>query len=436
MEKELFDLMKKRSKRDISLFLMPAHHGNFPYDLSELNLSIDFTEDLETDNLYEKNDLLKRVHERIARVFGAKYSTTCVNGSSGALISAIYAATNPGDKILLSRNSHISVYRAAEICRLETRYVECEFLDGVNFRVDAKKVIESISKIKPKVFTMPNPTYFGTASDIKKIIDIAKKEGVITIIDEAHGAHFRFSEHLPESAIDCGADIVVHSTHKTLLGLTQTSLLHLASDFSVEKIEDAIRKFHTTSPSYLFMLGNELSAAYMEEYGKKRLEEMFYYISDFKKELSKYAMLFMADNMDFLKIPIKKFGVTSHDLMHHFYKNDIFCEMEDGNYVLLMASLFNKNIDFERVLDVVKQIPDGDDFIFPKEVHYSIPKKSVEIFETKNKSVISIPKKDAVGRISAEYIYPYPPGIPVIVPGEIIEEEHLIYLRDIINCLV
>ena len=268
MKTPVFDALKKLKEEDSVFFHMPGHKGkNTLVNWGELIPEVDTTETIGMDNLLDPRGIINESQELAAKVFGAKSTHYGVNGSTGSIYIALATITKPGDKILVQRNCHKAVYNAMILNRLNPVYIYPNYNEKhhVMTGIDPEDVDEALSKDKDiKAVVLTYPTYYGVCSDLESIANIVHKHNRILMVDEAHGPHMTFSDSLPKSALACGADIVIHSTHKTLPSFTQTSMIHVGSDrIDVNKLRDRFQLYTTTSPSYLFIASNEIATAYM-----------------------------------------------------------------------------------------------------------------------------------------------------------------------------
>lgn len=432
MKRELYESLRANIKRDSVKFLMPGHKHRLDQVIS-LDPSFDFTESFGTDNLNDPQDLIKRSQMRCANIFGSKASFYTVNGSSGGLIASIFYATSPGDDILVARNCHISVIRACIINRLKVHYIQTNFDQGLDKNILVGEFEDQVKKIQPKAIVITHPNYFGFPVDIEKIVDISKNYQSTLIVDEAHGGHLHFSDDLPMSAVDAGADIVIQSVHKMLTGLNQSAYVHVASDqVDIDRLFRAITTFQTTSPSYLIIASSEAAAAFMQVEGRRRLAENIAWAKKFTDDLKQIEELRVLDyeNRDPLKIVFNIRGIDGESLHKKLYEDyNIEAEMNDGVNVLLLATLMNEEEDYAKALAAVKDLArDAGGEFRSKENYFIIPKKIMEPYQAYACKRIEIDARQAVGRVSADFIGPYPPGIPVLVPGEQVEDGLLKYI--------
>ncbi|MDO5136501.1 MAG: aminotransferase class I/II-fold pyridoxal phosphate-dependent enzyme, partial [Eubacteriales bacterium] len=255
--KKLYKELEKYGKSDFYPFHMPGHKRNPSCVDGEFLFERDITEISGFDDLHHPEGLLRDSMERLSDLYGTKESFFCVNGSTGALLSAISAGIQKGGRFLVARNCHKSVYHAIYLRDLSPIYLypQTDPDLGINGGISPSHVEKCLEENKGiQGIMITSPTYDGVVSDIEAIAKLAHKYGIPLIVDEAHGPHFRFSPYFPTSAVDLGADVVVQSFHKTLPSLTQTAVLHLCSDrVDREKIKRFLGMYQTSSPSYLLM---------------------------------------------------------------------------------------------------------------------------------------------------------------------------------------
>lgn len=444
-----------RSEVDTN-FHMPGHKGkNGILDEIGNNLGFyDITETIGTDNLHYPTGFIKDAMEFIAKSYGARKSYMVVNGTSCGIISAITGCTNPGDKILVQRDCHKSVYNACILGDLKLDYLYPEFnkKHGLNFSISLEKLEQMlIDAPEIKMVVLTYPTFYGICFDIEKAAEIVHKYGKLLMIDEAHGCHLNFSEKLPPAAEKSGADIVAQSSHKTLPCMTQGSILHICSDrVDVNNIETMLRMLQTTSPSYVLMASIENSVHWMNKYGEERLNRN---IDVFKRktlELRNMGINVLED--DFLisegcydfdptraVISMSDIGIPGTELQEILrYKYKIQMEFADLMYTVGYITATDEPEDIERLFDAVKEIyleksqsKDKRELVqiepFPNQVHAMKMRKA---FYAQNKLV---ELDDSIGKTAAEFIIPYPPGIPLVCPGEIIIEKTIEYVQTMLD---
>ncbi len=438
MPSPIVDKLKKRSSENRTAFHMPGHKGKnefLPFDL----FSFDITETDGFDNLHNPSGIIAESRKLCAETFGADVSFYLVNGSTSGIMAAVCALCKDGDKILVGRNCHKSVYSGIILAGAEPVYITPEktFFDtfGVVSKEDIKRALSENTDIKAAIFT--SPSYEGFCMDVKGAADILHKKNIPLIIDEAHGAHFGFSREFPESALSLGADIAVQSIHKTLPALTQCSLLHLKKGIvDIKKVEETVSMFTSTSPSYIFMASIDNCQNLLSEKHNVLFKEYADNLKRFyenTKKLKKLKILLKAEGLEEISAYDMDFGKIIclvenkninyvEKILKKYYNIDV--EMKGTNHILFMTSVCDDRKNFEllekALFDIDKNIdpPFSKENItvnpFPSPVCSMTPK---EAFGAERKKVSF---KDSIGLVCAEYVIPYPPGIPLLVPGEVI----------------
>ena len=435
----LFDKLKDYGKSGVYPFHMPGHkrqsiNGDLPYE-------IDLTEIDGFDNLHNPQGCIKAVEDKAQLLYNAKRAYMLVNGATCGIMSAIGALTSRGDRVLIARNCHISVYRAVKLFSLKPEYILPEYAEenGVKLPVFGSispKLIEDKLTQNPDIslVVLTSPTYEGVVSDIKSISEICKKHDARLFVDEAHGAHFPFNKAFPESAVNCGADISVVSLHKTLPSLTQTALL-LTNDTDYDSaLREQLAIFQTSSPSYVLMSSVESCLDYISE-NSSEFESYIKRLSEFEKSakaLNNLKLLFREDNnvyaYDRGKLVISTIGTSiSGTQLAETLRNDykIETEMSAEDYIIAMTSVCDTDEGFERLISALKTIDskikkseNTKEYIKPL-----LPQKTIEPFECTDKIGKVLDITDCNGKISLEDVFAYPPGIPLIVSGEIVTDD-------------
>ncbi len=388
---------------------------------SELPYQWDVTEVEGTDDLHDPHGILSEMQSRAASLWGAEQSFVLVNGSTGGILSAV-RATGDG-AVLMGRNCHKSVYNAVSLCRREAFYllpVEGEILPA-----HVEKALTDNENITTLVIT--SPTYEGVVSDVKSISEICRARGVTLIVDEAHGAHLGFA--FGESAVTLGADIVIQSLHKTLPALTQTAILHCKKAFAPAIArENAV--FESSSPSYILMASADECFAFLaSEAGKKAMEDYKNNLLALRSKLKenlKHFRLLETPRYDIGKLVILTRGTdrTGKDLadaLRRDYK--IETEMALPHSLTAMTSVCDGKEELNAFTDAIltldKQASLTASCSLPPP---SLPKKVCEPFALRGKEGAPCPMENAMGKVSLSYLWAYPPGIPLLVPGERVDE--------------
>ena len=432
--KSLKDKLKEYSKSDIYPMHMPGHKRNAGL-FSDVE-NIDVTEVEGLDNLHDPEGIIKESMDQVSSFLGTDKTYFLVNGSTAGVLSAIQSATDIGDEIIIGRNSHKSVYNAVEIRNLKPvcLYPESTGLfDGGYNKEELEKLLEETSA---KTVVITSPTYEGVVSDIKGLAEVAHKNGAILIVDSAHGAHFCL-DGFPNPAYKEGADIVIESIHKTLPALTQTAVMHVMGDrVDREKLERTLATYQTSSPSYVFMTSIDECFNIVEKEGNKRAEELLKTLEKLRFDVNNTRKIFIPGeelvghnevydyDLGKLVIDLSKTNITGVELakiLREKYKFET--EMANNKYVIAMTSIsddLEKVKAFgEAVVEIAGELEVADEEISSERI---VNEVKFSPYEAMNKDFEEVALKDAKGRIAGDYIYKYPPGIPLIVPGEVVSD--------------
>lgn len=457
----LLEKLEAYGKSDFYPFHMPGHkrreipfssEGSFPNPYA-----IDITEIDGFDNLHHAEGILKKSMEQAAKIYGAEKTYYLVNGSTCGILSAVCGITENGGKILMARNCHKSAYHALILNRLSVEYVYPDFLEsfGINGGIRAEDVKHFLSEHEVQAVLVVSPTYEGVVSDIQSIAEVSHSFGVPLIVDEAHGAHFSFGDgsgKFPESALKKGADVVIQSLHKTLPSFTQTAILHVQGNLvDRRKIERYLGIFQSSSPSYIFMAGLEQCLRYMETDGRQEMTRYGKRMEKFYEDIQPLRILKVLGrkiisepsvyDWDMSKIVISTMGTGgfSGEALGQLLRKKYHLEMEmcAPDYVVAMTSLMDTEEGLERLSKALLEID--------RELTGSrlsrLSGASAGVFQSRNTLPQTISKmiiaealetqgrplklSESVGMISKEFVYLYPPGIPLLAPGELITENIL-----------
>ncbi|MDD6201442.1 MAG: aminotransferase class I/II-fold pyridoxal phosphate-dependent enzyme [Lachnospiraceae bacterium] len=434
MSELINDLIELKQSEEYP-FHMPGHKRNMPESYLRQAYNIDITEIEGYDNLYEADGILKEAQEYAANVFGADKTKFLVNGSTVGILSAIAGCVTKGDHVLMARNCHKAVYHAVELWELHPVYLfpplmeEWDIAGGICPQ-EVETKLGQFPDIKAVIIT--SPTYEGIPSDIEKIARIVHKKGIPLIVDEAHGAHFSFHPRFPQSAIYKGADVVVQSLHKTLPSFTQTALLHLRKGIvSFSEIEKYLSYYQTSSPSYLFMAGMDECIHLLHDKGSTLWDDFFIIRDEFYENTSKMKHIRIyptktGEDPCKIIISVKGSNITGRELQKILLeKYHIQMEMASKTYVLAIATMNDTREGFKRLAKALKQIDcelTASNFL-PECVTIKDTNAFCKISEVRAMHKEKILLKDAMKRVAADYVNVYPPGIPILAPGEIITEE-------------
>ncbi|MFV9568610.1 aminotransferase class I/II-fold pyridoxal phosphate-dependent enzyme [Thermoanaerobacter mathranii] len=455
MTAPLYEALMDYVKKQIIPFHMPGHKQGriFPEEYLVNLTKIDLTEVPGLDNLHNPEGPILEAQKLAARAFGAKESFFLVNGTTSGIYAAMYAVLDPDDKVLIMRNSHKSVYNGLVLTGAVPFYInpEIDYESGIPMGVNIDKLEECLKKnesIKAVVITYPN--YYGFCSDIEKISDIVHKYHKILIVDEAHGAHFPFSGNLPLSSLQVGADIVVQSIHKTLSSFTQSSILHLNSNrVDTNRLKYFLSLFQSTSPSYLLMSSLDLARDYMEKEGKNRLEKAIILADYARHEINTLGgvrclgeeILGSFGIVDFdktkLTISVKNLGITGPEAEGFLRENfNIQVEMADTFNILAMITLADNKEEVELLikgLANMKNLKKDKKLEVEIEDYPDVPEMVLKPAEAIRQKTKWVSLEDAEGSICADFIIPYPPGVPLVCPGERIKKDMVKYINVLYN---
>ena len=448
---ELFRELNEYKKKDIYPFHMPGHKRNSKYREWKLPFDRDITEITGFDNLHHATGILRESQERLSGLYGTRKSFYSVNGSTGAVLAAVSAALPAKGVLLMGRNCHRSVYHAACLRNLRTIYLypgednERSGRPDMSVRPEqVKRAFEKEPEIGAVVIT--SPAYDGVVSDIASIARVCHEHKAVLIVDEAHGAHLRFSDCFPSSAVDLGADLVIHSLHKTLPAMTQTAALHVCTDLvDPDLVRHYLEVYMTSSPSYILMESLDRCVKYLEQDGEKEFVRYTGLLKDFRNRLSGLQSLRLwrgegCYDYDISKLVIctDQSGLSGFALSQILLeKYGIALEMESAGEILALTSVGDTEEGFARLGRALQETdPAGKrESASGKRPGYSSgiyppnrPGQCMTMYSASEAELERVPLVESAGRISGEFVYLYPPGAPLVVPGEYIDGE---LVRDI-----
>ncbi len=438
----LYDKLKEYSQSGIYPFHMPGHKRIDITNESIIPYNIDLTEIDGFDNLHNSQEIIKTVQDKAKKLYSVKNAFMLINGATGGILAAIRSITDYGDKILIARNCHKSVYNAIELCGLDAQYImpESDSRYGIFGSINPEDIKNALNKHKDiKAIVLTSPTYEGVVSDIKSISKLCRQYNVKLFVDEAHGAHFPFSDIFPQEAVACGADASVVSLHKTLPSLTQTALLLTNDNIIAKKTAENLSVFESSSPSYILMSSIDKCLDFIES-NKSAFEVYKENLTSFLASCKKLEKLEIIFGNIFFAFDISKIVISTAntningkqlaDILRNKFK--IETEMAYTNYVIAMTSVCDTKQGFELLKDALFAIDSQCNFKEPDNIgRNNIPlllQKAFNSCEKHSHKATEIPFRASIGKISLEYVWAYPPGIPVIVPGEIISEEIIDYI--------
>ena len=465
-EELLINRLAAYARSDMYPFHMPGHKRRTGPEDSFMNscvdsftnpFAVDITEIEGFDNLHHPEGILRDSMKWAADVYGADQTYYMINGSTGGILAAVCGSVPRGGRILVSRNCHKSVYHGLCLNQLKTSYVYPQEIEGLGIQggITAEDVDRMLNRyMDTQAVLIVCPTYDGIVSDIEAIARIVHRAGLPLIVDEAHGAHFRYDAMFPVSALDLGADVVIQSVHKTLPSLTQTALLHIKCNrpdggcyADRERIDRYIHMVQSSSPSYVLMASIENSIYQMEQtdmapYGKQ--------LHKLRRRLGQMRHLRLADtgligqagirDLDISKIVVSTRGTCLYpaedgltgftgaqldDILRREYHLEM--EMCGADYVTAITTVMDSGEGLERLGDALTRIdsqltdagykPDGRSGD-QKSVYSMRCDTAMSMGEAMEEKMASVGLEDSAGCISGEFVYIYPPGIPIVAPGE------------------
>ena len=442
----IYDKLKELSESDYYGFHMPGHKRHKDFAGIKLPFGIDITEIEGFDDLHHPKDLILDGQNRASKVYGSDSSYYVVNGSTTGLLSAVLGCTKKGDRILIARNCHKSVYHGIYMNELRPVYVYPSFdkdteLNGEIKSTDIENILDKYDDIKAVVVT--SPTYDGVISDIKKIAEVAHNKNIPLIVDEAHGAHFGFHPYFPASANSLGADVVINSLHKTLPALTMCGLIHINGNLvNKKKIEKYLHIIQTSSPSYILMASIDSCIRFLENDKDKYFNEYVSLLENTRNKLKKLENLKLIETENFDKskilISVKNTNLSGNELSDILLeKYHLQMEMAAGTYILAMTSVADTKEGMDRLVKALMEIDSivteekkSFDFNLPVlDQVYTVSDIEEKIVQDELQTEI-LEFEKCVDKVSADYAYVYPPGIPIIVPGERISKGASMLLKE------
>ena len=452
----IYEALERLRKMRVVPFDVPGHkrgRGNpeLARLLGEKCMSMDVNSMKPLDNLCHPVSVIRQAEELAAEAFGAAHAFLMVGGTTSAVQAMVLSVAKRGEKIILPRNVHRSVIGAMVLCGAVPVYVNPQCNDRLGIPLgmtveDVKKAIEE--NPDAKAVLVNNPTYFGICSDIKTIVKMAHDHGMYCLADEAHGTHFYFSDQLPVSAMEAGADMAAVSMHKSGGSLTQSSLLLLGPNMSEGYVRQIINLTQTTSGSYLLLSSLDISRRNLALRGKETFEKVRSYAKYARAEINDiggyYAFCRELINgnsvydFDVTKLAVHTLdvglaGIEVYDLLRDEY--DIQIEFGDFGNFLAYLSIGDRKQDIERLVSALAEISRrfGKEKVNLMTQEYVDPQVAVSPQDAFYADKEKVELKDAPGRISGEFVMCYPPGIPILAPGERVTQEireHIEYARE------
>lgn len=447
----IYEALEKFRKKRVVPFDVPGHkRGRGNPELVELLgekcVGLDVNSMKPLDNLCHPVSVIREAEELAADAFMAEHAFLMIGGTTSAVQSMILSVCKAGDKIILPRNVHKSVINALVICGAVPVYVEPQVNDRIGIALAMEiEPLERTIKANPDAVAVlvNNPTYYGICSDLKGIVELAHSHGIQVLADEAHGTHLYFGENLPLSAMAAGADYAAVSMHKSGGSLTQSSLLLTNNGVNADYVRQIINLTQTTSASYLLLSSLDISrrnlalrgkesfakVIRMAEYARSEINAIGGYYA-YSKELVNGSSIFDYD-VTKLSIHTQGIGLTGievYDLLRDEY--DIQIEFGDIGNILAYISIGDRNRDIERLVGALADIKrlyerDGSDLVTGEYIKPQVEMSPQKAFYSKK---ISLPIEETEGAVCGEFVMCYPPGIPILAPGEKISRQIIDYI--------
>lgn len=447
----IYESLLENAESGIYPMHMPGHKRNEKFLKMVNPYTIDITEVDGFDDLHAPEEIILEAMEKGKNLYKSHQCFLLVNGSTCGILSAICACVPKGGRLIAARNCHKSVYNAIALTECESVFMmpETDPQNGICYGITAAQVEKALlENPDASAVIITSPTYEGVVSDIEKISEVTRKYCVPLIIDEAHGAHFGFSPLFPESAVSKGADIVIQSLHKTLPSFTQSAVLHICTEFGGKfPVQRYLSIFQSSSPSYILMAGIDRCFDILQNDGAKLFELYENRLKKFYSSMEKLKVIkilpeeypkgFIRD-MGKIVIDISSSSLTGGEFSQLLLKKyKIQLEMASSCYAIAMTSICDTDEGFERLKEALIEI---DSLLSKSENtrHFSpLPEKTetvIKISEALSASSRDIPISEADGKISGEFIYAYPPGIPIIAPGERFTHKVLRSIDELLSC--
>lgn len=449
----LIDMLKNFGEVSPGYFCIPSHHRGSGADLrfkelvGDSMLNYDLTETPLTDDLHEAEGPIKEAEVLAAEAFGADKTFFLVNGTTCGNEAMIIASVKEGEKILVAENCHKSVLMGIIISGAVPVFIRPSISNA--YRTFASIAPESVEMAfaqnsDAKALIITSPTYHGICSDIEKISKICRRYNALLLVDEAHGSHFAFNDRLPKSALSSGADMSAQSIHKTGGSMTQSSMLHVkGSNELIASASSALKIVQSTSPSYILMASIDGARHSMAVNGKLITDKMIDTADFIRKEINSINGAFCCTSdryvfdYDCSRLVFGVNGLSGFELSDILFKESGICtEMCDGYNVVAVIGPGDSKDDALRLVNAIKSAAakySGEPLGFDFNSSPSLPPMEITPRKAYFSDTERIPFEKSAGRISAEMIAPYPPGIPVIYPGQIMTPEIYEFISDALS---
>jgi arginine decarboxylase len=451
----LFSALVKHAQRNPVQFHIPGHkkglgmNEEFRKFIGDNALSIDLINIAPLDDLHRPAGAIRDAQHLAAEAFGADHTYFSVQGTSGAIMTMIMSVLEEGDKIIIPRNVHKSVMSAIIFAGAKPIFISPTMDEnlGIAHGITTKSVRRAL-ELHPdaKAVLVINPTYFGVVADLKEVVDIVHSYGIPVLVDEAHGVHVHFHDALPLSAMQAGADMAATSVHKLGGSLTQSSVLNVKEGLvNPKRVQSIISMLTTTSTSYLLLASLDTARKHLALHGREMAEQSIELAQYTRKKINDIVGLYcfgediLGTEATYgydptkLTIHIRKLGLTGYDVENWLRDEyNIEVELSDMYNILCIITAGDSRKEADLLIEALKRLAeenynqrDADDVLIklPEIPHLSLSPRDAFYADTE-----VIPLRKAAGRIIAEFIMVYPPGIPILLPGEVVSQENINYI--------
>ncbi len=426
MNTPIYDYLNNLIDDDISRLYMPGHKGNHPYDYIRDMSKYDITEMTGADSLYEPDGIILQSEENTAALYGAGHTSFSAGGSTLCIQTMLSLVASPKDTVIVARNAHMAFINACALLEITPYWVKPNYNDnfGVSGEVTVKS-IENAIKAMPnaKAVYITSPDYLGCMSDVLSIAKVCKKYNKPLVVDNAHGAHLKFTQ-TDCHPITLGATICCDSAHKTLPVFTGGAYLHVSNDSKITKheVKTKMSLFGSTSPSYLILMSLDLNNKYLFESAKADFAKLQDTVKQLYEIAHEKGFEPISPNRDLTKLTLDayKVGMTGEELAVHLREHKVECEYASTRHVVLMLSPQNSKLDIDRIKSAIAKITKKEPIV-NKDISFELPQAIMSVRQAvfSKKELISI--DNAVGKVSAETKIKCPPGVPIIIAGEVID---------------
>ncbi|MFZ0443468.1 MAG: aminotransferase class I/II-fold pyridoxal phosphate-dependent enzyme [Bacillus sp. (in: firmicutes)] len=452
----LFSGLVQHSKKNPIQFHIPGHKKGkgiapeFREFIGDNALSIDLINIGPLDDLHQPKGIIKEAQDLAAEAFGADHTFFSVQGTSGAIMAMIMSVCGPGDKIIVPRNVHKSVMSAIVFSGAIPIFIHPEIDEhlGISHGITTDSLIRALEEYPDaKAVLVINPTYFGISADLKSIVEIAHSYDIPVLVDEAHGVHIHFHDDLPLSAMQAGADMAATSVHKLGGSMTQSSILNVKGNrVSYKRVQSVLSMLTTTSTSYLLLASLDVSRKELAISGRELLDRTIQLANSIRKRINELDHIYCVGDeilekdaaFDYdptkLIISVKDLGLSGFDVEMWLRENyNIEVEMSDLYNILCLITPGDSEEETNILVSALEALCKERALLAAK-INTQVLLPEIPILAVSPRDAFYsetelVPFDDSEGRIIAEFIMVYPPGIPIFIPGEIISEENLVYIK-------